>query len=282
MDPYQIIRNNYQRILAYGCSHTEGEELGDHGSLGITFDECNQMKKKFKSISKFESSIHRGNTVREWFKVNDNDNACRQLSYANQLAKMLNIPIENRAQGGSSQEKIYWLIVDDYRKGKITKDDILLVGTTDPDRMTIMELKQDHIQTEGITVDNRRFINGEQKFLFQIWPFDQFLWWFWNWLKLTKIFSEQKKISLLIVPATHEELFPKRKWKYPVHPHIEHYCNQVYEEIKPFLLGSKGLEHFEFDSAKPQLAGWGHFSPYNHTEYAKYLYDELKLFRNFI
>ena len=35
------------RIVAYGCSYTVGDEIMDHDVLGMTFEECNDIKQKY-------------------------------------------------------------------------------------------------------------------------------------------------------------------------------------------------------------------------------------------
>ena len=36
------------RILAYGCSYTAGDEIMDHIKMGISFEECNQIKQRYQ------------------------------------------------------------------------------------------------------------------------------------------------------------------------------------------------------------------------------------------
>ena len=259
-----------------------GEELGDHHCLGIGFDECNQMKKKTGTVAKFESTMHKGKTVWDWFEQEGCLAINNRLSYPNQLAQMLGLECDNRAMPGASQEKIYWDMVEDLRDGRIRETDIVLIGNTLPDRITTMQFENDHVQSTGINLLSDTISEQQKKMLLDIWPHDQFVWWFWNWLKLTKVFAEQHKLSLMIAPCTINDLFPKDPALSRVHPSISDYADKVWREIEPVVLGRKGLEDFSSDPDNLQFAGWGHFPAHNHAEFAKYLYQQLKLFGNLI
>ena len=38
------------RILAYGCSYTAGDEIMDHIKMGISFEECNRIKQRYQVV----------------------------------------------------------------------------------------------------------------------------------------------------------------------------------------------------------------------------------------
>jgi len=122
--------DSFDRIVAYGCSYTAGDELLDHEVLGISFEECNKLKnnsdkeypgKFYKSFSKY---------YRDKLEATNN-----QASWAGQLAKKLNKPFLNRAIGGSSiDENLYNMISD--RSSKVISDrDLIVVGLTFPERI---------------------------------------------------------------------------------------------------------------------------------------------------
>lgn len=124
------------RILAYGCSWTAGTELMDHVYLKITFDQCNKIKKHYikpnRSLEKMSKFI-------DDFKIANADSLNRENSWAAHLAKKLNKPFENRAQGGSGLDQIYFKIWSDYKNGLILKNDLVLIGLTDVSRLITFE-----------------------------------------------------------------------------------------------------------------------------------------------
>lgn len=116
--------NNFDRILAYGCSWTAGDELLDHEIIGVSFSECNRIKNECKHPNVFNAKYNITNRC----EIN------RNASWAAQLAKLMNIPFENRAIGGSSMDHIYYNIYIDMLKEHIGPRDLVLVGLTSPNR----------------------------------------------------------------------------------------------------------------------------------------------------
>lgn len=116
--------NSFDRIVAYGCSWTAGDELLDHEILGVSFSECNRLKREHDSPNSFNEKYN----IIEPCAIN------RNASWAAQLAKLLNKPFENRAVGGSSMDHIYYNVYIDMIKGNITDRDLILVGLTSPNR----------------------------------------------------------------------------------------------------------------------------------------------------
>jgi hypothetical protein len=44
----KIKKDSFDRIVFYGCSWTEGQEIIDHEVFDMTFEKCNEWKKQFK------------------------------------------------------------------------------------------------------------------------------------------------------------------------------------------------------------------------------------------
>jgi len=128
------ILNNITRIVAYGCSYTAGDELLDHEILGMSFDECNRLKKQFSNVKEFHNQKINGNTIFELIK---NDGRNINASWASQLATKFDKTCINNAVGGSSIEEHFYLILKDMSAGKILPTDLVLVGLTMPDRIFI-------------------------------------------------------------------------------------------------------------------------------------------------
>jgi len=115
----------YKRVVGYGCSYTAGDEIADHLILNISFEECKKLKKKFSNQTQFYNHY---NIVHQHEMLWSN-------SWAAQLANLINLPYLNRATPGSSIGHIYFDIYKDYVNKLISKDDLILVGITEPSRI---------------------------------------------------------------------------------------------------------------------------------------------------
>lgn len=134
------ILNKINRIVAYGCSYTAGDELLDHEILGMSFDECNRLKKQFSNVKEFHNQKINGNTI---FDLIKNDGRNINASWASQLATRFDKTYIGRAVGGSSIEEHYYSIVKDISNNQIVQTDLVLVGLTIPDRIFIWPINSD-------------------------------------------------------------------------------------------------------------------------------------------
>lgn len=116
--------NSFDRVLAYGCSWTAGDELLDHEIIGVSFSECNRLKKKYETFI-FNNKYN----IPEPCDIN------RNASWAGQLAKLLNKPFENKAIGGSCMDHIYYNVYKDMINNNINDRDLVLVGLTSTNRL---------------------------------------------------------------------------------------------------------------------------------------------------
>jgi hypothetical protein len=133
--PLKFIKRNqrdiaFNRIVAYGCSHTAGSELADHlfWHEPITAVELDKIKRGY-------------NDNRTDF-YNKNPRLCSleaigvqsQLSWAAQVAKRLDVDFLNKGLSGGSMQSIVYLIERDFADGVISENDLILVGATSMDR----------------------------------------------------------------------------------------------------------------------------------------------------
>ena len=126
----KIKRNNklihYNRVVAYGCSFTVGEETADtFVRPGLTLDQIDDEKRSmgmeawlFKYLTP-----NKANSPQRKREANSN-------SWANQLAAMLGVPCVNNSRSGNSMECMIYEIEKDLFTGKITENDLILVGCT--------------------------------------------------------------------------------------------------------------------------------------------------------
>lgn len=115
---------NFNRIVAYGCSFTNGAELADHIILGISPEEMDHLK-DIKSRDEVSQIFKDRN-----FSVGLIEKAQHTLSWACKMAEKFKVDYENRAKAGASNQGILFNVQKDLASGKILDTDLILVGLT--------------------------------------------------------------------------------------------------------------------------------------------------------
>jgi hypothetical protein len=130
--PKELKRNGktikFDRIVAYGCSFTEGSELADFLiDPALPIAELDRRKREEK-FNFYESYKHYKDIAPDITSIQKN------LSWAKQLANKFGVGFENRAHGGNSMENVVFEIEKDLKSGFLTDTDFIVVGVTSPDR----------------------------------------------------------------------------------------------------------------------------------------------------
>lgn len=119
----------FDRIVAYGCSYTAGQELGDAIILGKTHEEVDEYKRN--------NGIH---CIKGVYGDEKTRAKCTELSsklsWPNYIAEKLNIPCLNRAELGTSVNEFIFNIERDIAKNVLRDTDLILVGLTTPTRFS--------------------------------------------------------------------------------------------------------------------------------------------------
>lgn len=144
MPPLKSIKRNEQtikfnRVAAYGCSHTAGSELADHlfWETPATREEVDKIKRKY--VSNGPSDFYTDYKFLGDEKILAIQN---QLSWAGQVAKRLGVPVLNRGIAGSSMQAMIYAIERDLAAGVITDHDLILVGATSMERWMHFEQEE--------------------------------------------------------------------------------------------------------------------------------------------
>jgi hypothetical protein len=126
-----MIKFPYKRIISYGCSITAGTELGDAALLGMTEDQLADFVRTNQVVGNRDLYGKLGVT-QDTIVLIDAVNA--SFSWPNYVARRFNVPLENRAIGGSSLSSATNEILKDLHNSNINADDLILVGITGPGR----------------------------------------------------------------------------------------------------------------------------------------------------
>lgn len=124
-----------KNIAFFGCSFTSGHELIDHELLQVSFEECNDMKRKHiksgKSFGEFDAFIKERAGI-----TNDQYNhLSSKRSYAGKLADKLGLNHKNYAEPGLSVEHSALKFFNAFYSGELKPEtDVIFFGLTTPHR----------------------------------------------------------------------------------------------------------------------------------------------------
>lgn len=232
------------RILAYGCSYTAGDEIMDHVKIGVTFEECNQIKQRYSTTYGQGYDIA---AFRTEFNLSRDYPLHRNNSWAAILAKKLTVSFENRAVNGSGLDEHYFKIYNDYNNGQIKDTDLVLVGLTSIDRM--IDFRSDRPMPHNYSLISSLIPNDDgSRLLLELQNDDFLVFHYFKTIHLLHYLGS--KINLIMQPM-------KKLW--PVHnitnldaPYTEQYANTVWKECSTSILSELYLE----DVTPP--CGFGH------------------------
>jgi hypothetical protein len=207
--PKEIIRNGntikFDRIVAYGCSFTEGAELADHMFLD-----------PLKPIAEFDK-IKRDNPnfykkYHDWVEIqNDLQYLQKNLSWAKHLSNNFRVDFLNRGFGGNSMMNIVYNIETDLKSGELTDTDFIVVGITVPDRWMFFK---DNGDPERVLFTRTNFWptkEFQEDFVVHI-ANDYFRLYFWfNSIKYLDMLSERLG-GRLIQQYVHHPWHDYKKW----------------------------------------------------------------------
>lgn len=155
------------KLYSYGDSHAAGHELGTAPDLGKAW-----LKENFRVDNRCELDQTTYNTkVRPAWDSFIKGRTCNpRLSYAGELAKLLDITLVNRAVPGSSNDWSAMRLLEDLPK--IAKNDIVLFSVCTPNRFMSgrgEDVTRTQLQWQPIKVQRILYEYGPHENSYNIW-----------------------------------------------------------------------------------------------------------------
>lgn len=127
-----------ERVVAYGCSFTAGEESGDHEVYGIDEEELDAKKRAGYSLQKPSDEYieFKKKFLKEKYngKVTDLNaallSAGKKNSYVRFIADSLEVPYSNRAVPGGSLSQMIFRLERDIYDNEVKEGDLVILGLT--------------------------------------------------------------------------------------------------------------------------------------------------------
>ena len=270
------ILNNINRIVAYGCSYTAGDELLDHEILGMSFDDCNKFKRKYLNPLDFNKLTIGNQTIYDKIQA---DGRNRNVSWSGQLARLLGKEHKNNAVGGSSIDEQFYRIITDISNKSILETDLVLVGLTSPDRVFFFPPGSDKpiskmLHWQRAWSDHPDYHRAATEWFFT--DFSIIL----NYYKNVKLLSTlQNKINIRLQPMrstiipTHTQFLYKSNIDKTNNIILDNFVMSVWDECQHLMLcPEEGITH-----NANQRCGFGHPTMEQHTQLVEKILAKLDL-----
>jgi hypothetical protein len=250
---------HFKKIISYGCSLTAGSELMDHIHMKMSFDECNAIK---HSYIKRKFTIENMSRFEEDYKISQVSELNRQSSWAGQLAKMLNIPFENRADAGSSIDQIYFKLYNDYNNSNILSTDLVLVGL--PPIPRIIKFTEHHINSIiiGHHVDNKSIEYFNNDFLF------------FQYFKTLRLLLELDILINIRLQPMVCDINPNTQSCILIH--VNGYIQSTWNKLQDVLILPEEYLQVYLENGRPKRCGFNHEPVESHIELAKKIFEQVK------
>lgn len=279
-DHYQTIPKNFNKIIAYGCSHTAGAELADHLLLGIDIETCNKLKKNYNSFDSWVKSYINDKKIQDQLFFPHGDDievANKKLSFVQKIADRLGVMCENNSIGGNSQQGIYYQLINDHIDKKITPNDLILICNTLPTRILLIGERAKILPTNsenGYASTPLSQLNLYQlKEILNWQSLEHIVWNYFNTLSLIKNYCSVNNIQMIMLLTESAKINPCLPDinifnHYEINEVMKSYIQNVWFDLrKSCLLSGKGLDSFSDNDETPFF----HYMENTHRKFADFI-----------
>ena len=262
----------FNRLVAYGCSHTAASETNDEDWL----ENSDQIKRE-KGSEEFYKLVQKYNNNIDWHEFK---NYSKVNSWAKFLADKLGIDCLNNGYPGNSIQQMFWEIKRDMLNGTLTDADLIIVGLTSPNRMIYFhEYNQItvhlgfHDQWPDAVKKGYRAVvefNNDEVIRFN----------YAMCLESLARLAETKLANRLFFVKCDPTALEMDYYNWPITSAIRHpkwyydIINPMYREFdnSPYMISKVNLYQ---DADRSDLHGLGHVKTHIHQNWANHLYNEL-------
>jgi|688.fasta_scaffold319645_2 hypothetical protein len=257
------MEKSFNRVIAYGCSFTAGDEIMDHVFMDTSFEKCNRIKRQYIiDVGRIDA----GAKFRKTYNIQKADAELnRNHSWAACLAKHLDLPFENRAISGSGIDQVYFTIYHDLLRSSISKTDLVLVGL--PPQYRMIDFRNPH-KPLPLLLAHLDKDNVENKLLIDMFN-DDFA--HFHYFKTVELLCNLK-INIRLQPMLPNMILGA---SYKI-KHTSDYINSVWaNSTKNMLLPEESLKHPTVNGEKI-MCEFGHPPVESHVLLAEKIYSQVE------
>lgn len=253
------------KVAAYGCSFTEGQELPDE-----QFIKNAEKRKKKIGYQKFVDTYDSILTSKEY------KNACKQLSWPKYVAEKLNVEYYNNAQGGSSLEDTVYKITQDIDKNILDRDTLILIGLTNVNRWMWPTIHNDQSFMVNFLSTKGSYKELTRSFLL-VYSDAKMLHHYYCNLEYIELLSYRYQLNIKCWGMCEDFKKSLEHLKPQVTPQYFDYMCSRWEHLKSLDIFNWDTQLDSFVHNNTDKLGGGHFTKKVHIEFANYVYKSIKV-----
>lgn len=249
------------KVAAYGCSFTEGQELPDEQFINRA-----EKKKKKLGFQKFADTYDSILTSEKY------KNACKQLSWPKYVAEKLNVEYYNNAYGGSSLEDSVYKITQDINKNILDRDTLILIGLTSVNRWMWPTIHKDQPFISNFLGIDRKL---KRSFL-TVYSDAKLLHHYYCNLEYIELLSYRYQLNIQCWGMFEDFERRLKEISSQVTPQYFDYMCSRWEHLKSLDIFNWDTQLDSFVQNDTDTLGGGHFAKKVHIEFANYVYNSIK------
>lgn len=267
-NPYAVSKiepSKIDKVIAYGCSFTAGDEIVDHLLLDMTFEEVNEVKKNFNNQVEFYKN----------YKINFPHPLMLENSWAGQFAKLIEKPIENFAKPGASLGESYFNLYCDYKNNKIGPNDLVVIGLTAPSRILYFNQELTKFESAPILnyMENKKLSYPAKKAVLDLNDENMFVFNYFNILHCINVLKHF--INIRIQPMSSSNTIHHHDFVFKnCDSEIRKYANLVWDDISDIIFLKDTYLLTARETSEINLCGYLHPPLENHIRLAQAICDK--------
>lgn len=256
----------FKRLVAYGCSYTQGDELLDETYVPGAND-----------IKKFQGREIWWKTLLDAYPGLDKqeyNERCKSHAWPRHLADRMGIPWVNRACPGNSNHNMIYNIDRDLVNGDILDTDLVILGITSPNRFILIdhEGRDKTLHLGYLDVWPLELKHG-YPFFVKLWNDPAIMFQFSIALRtLLHMAQNRLKNQLYFVECDPRSMHLTKYIEPPLNPSIVKTLEPAYSDFKNSGLMISDRNMYTGQPEEYKL-GFGHLAEAAHIDWVKHLYE---------
>jgi len=251
------------KLAAYGCSFTEGQELPDE----MFIKNAEKKKRKIgwqKFAKKFRHIIHSEEYLKE----------ARQLSWPKYVADAYDVEYHNNALGGSSLESVCQRLTLDLNRKIIDSNTLILIGLPNITRwMHPLDTMERHFLSHMLEINDKEL---ESMSYAVVMTDAKLLHYYYSNLEYLELLAQKHNLNIKAYGVWENVPDAILNLKKQVTINQYEYMSTRWDSIQQSSMFNWKIKMSDFSQFPNSTLGGGHFVEKVHKDFAEYVYNDTK------
>jgi hypothetical protein len=256
-------RNMVNKIAAYGCSFTEGQELPDE--MFINNAEKKKQKMGWQKFSKkFRHIIHSEDYLKE----------AKNLAWPKYVADLYGVEYYNNALGGSSLESVCQRLTLDLNRKVIDSNTLILIGLPNITRWVHpLRTMERHFLSNMLEINDKEL---EAMSYAVVMTDAKLLHYYYSGLEYLELLAQKHNLNIKTYGIWEHVPDAILNLKDQVTLHYYEYMTVRWNSLEKSSMFNWETKMSDFSQFPNSTLGGGHFTVKVHKDFAEYVYKQLK------